>query len=142
MKEFIRLNPSFGRKIQTAHNPNRPRQFGQRDSPRFHIEVISNHSRESFLGTHQYNDNIYNRFIQYGILTEPEDAESTEPASSTIQGAEPNTAPVFSEESEDSDGNEEEDEENFPIIQDDDEMFRDIYSASDDESETESDMDE
>jgi hypothetical protein len=62
MKDFIRLNPQFGRKIYVM------RSLGKRETPRFHTEVIRP-LESSFAETHQYDDATYNRFVHYGVLS-------------------------------------------------------------------------
>jgi len=72
MSEFIRINPLFGRKINSAQRTNlfvqtinTPFYFMQTDP------IIQPETPAEFMRTHQYSDQIYNRYIQYGILNEP-----------------------------------------------------------------------
>lgn len=101
MKEFIRLNPMFGRKIHVARSPFKwnlqslPPVASLSFLPKvplvknlslllpasnFHTDVIAQ-PEDEFTETHQYNDATYNRFIQYGILSDPIiDSSDEEPA--------------------------------------------------------------
>ena len=69
---FIRYNPTFGRRIvhvssQYSHAP----RSGMQGEP-FHfvksVGLPSKRSNRDFMRNHQYNEILYNRYTQYGVL--------------------------------------------------------------------------
>ena len=139
MKEFIRLNPKFGRKFHFTQ------RYFYREPTRFHTELIDDTIEDQFMTSHQYNDAIYNRFVQYGILSEPtlyaedpaiqEDPTIQEDPVDEDADQEPRQRSVMYHTDDEEENNDTEDEDETPVIQDEDDIFHDI------ESETESDTD-
>jgi hypothetical protein len=135
MKEFIRLNPKFGRKFHFTQ------RYFYRESTRFHTEVIDDPSEDQFMTSHQYNDAIYNRFVQYGILSEPtiyaEDPTIQEDPIDEDADQEPHQRSVMYHTDDEEENYDTEDEDETPVIQDEDDIFHDIESETEDDSDTE-----
>ena len=83
MGEFIRLNPTFGRKTRSA-TP-RYSMFPQSDTFQFNTKTVDvvRETPAQFMETHRYSDVLYNRYIQYGIITEPTIHTEPEPEPNT-----------------------------------------------------------
>jgi hypothetical protein len=81
--EFIRLNPTFGRKTHIAVG--RHAIFPHtNDTFQFNTNIVlpERETHTEFMETHRYCDALYNRYIQYGVLAEPHNEEDDEPEAS------------------------------------------------------------
>ena len=150
--EFIRRNPAFGRKQHVAgerHSMFTPRTGVQ--PVHFCSTVVHEPDPDSlsrFMTTHQYNDALYIRFTQYGSFIEPHlsDDESDETEETFELTPRPMTTPTTyfemnydtEEDAEDAEDAEDTEDTEEEVIVDD--IFHDIDSEQ--ESDTESERDD
>jgi hypothetical protein len=127
MGEFIRLNPRFGRKTYVAAS--RYALVPQTETAKFNTDVVfsERETTAEFMETHRYSDVIYNRYIQYGILTEPHIHTEPEPNNTNEY-----VSSIFdnTEETRHVDTDSDEGEDTTPIFEEDE-----TYSESDTENE-------
>lgn len=74
MQEFKRTNTAFGRKIYNAVSPNMFSSLTPLTPPvqyNTNTTFSPNDPLELFMETHRYSEVLFNRYVQFGILTEP-----------------------------------------------------------------------